>query len=318
MNRQSLVIGFLVLGLTLSAVARFWLGGDQPAEASSTAAEKGAVQRFTLDQSALSSLAAPPKLTGNSSPGLNTKAAYLVDTTSGYQLYGLNEHESIPIASTTKLMTAVIVVESYTLSDVVEISQTAASAIGSEIKLVTGEKITVESLLKALLIQSGNDAAMALAEHMGLDAFVTAMNEKATLLGMSDTFYKDPAGLDDTGRSSARDLGVIAAYALRHPVIAGIVRLPEANLESIDGQFTHQVKNSNRLIQPDSPFYLPQATGLKTGFTPEAGHCLVASAQHQGRTVVSVILGTGEQTVEASAKESKRLLSWAFDNFEWQ
>lgn len=317
MNRRGLVIGVLGTGLALSALARFWLYGGAPAEASPEL-PVGDYQPYTLDHAALSSLAPPPTKRNGSQPALATKAAYLVDTDSGYPLYSLNERESVPIASTTKLMTASVVVESYQLSDIVEVSQAAAATIGSEIQLATGERITVESLLKALLIQSGNDAALALAEHMGLEKFVQAMNTKAAELGLTGTHFNDPAGLDDSGRSTARDLAVIAAYALRHPAIAGIVRLPEATVTSVDGKFEHKVKNSNRLIQPDSPLYLPQATGLKTGYTPDASHCLVASATQDGHTVVSVILGTVEQTAEASAKESRKLLTWGFENFEWK
>ncbi len=318
MNRRALVIGSLIVGVLVSALARFQLVGEQGAEASPIVPESNRQQRYPTSGETLRSVRKPPRRISDRGPGIATRSAYLVDVASGYPLFELAADEAVPIASTTKLMTAVVVVESYQLSDVIEVSQTAASTIGSEIALMPGEKITVEALLKALLIQSGNDAALALAEPMGLEQFVEAMNRKAAQLGLTKTEYKDPAGLDDAGRSSARDLAIVAAYALRHPAIAGIVRLPEATIQSVDGQLQHHVKNSNRLILPDSPFFLPEATGLKTGYTPDASHCLVASAKYHGRTIVSVILGTVEQTAEASAKESRRLLTWGFEVFEWE
>lgn len=240
------------------------------------------------------------------------------DVESGYPLYEKNETEAVPIASTTKLMTAVVVLDHYALDEVVTVSQAAASQIGSDINLVTGEKITVESLLKGLLIKSGNDAALALAEHRGRDQFVTWMNETASELGMTNTRFLDPAGLDDEGHSTARDLAVLAAYALRYEKVQEIVALERVTITAVDGSQVHELETSNRLLKVDHPLYFQYATGLKTGFTPAAGHCLVSSAVKNGHTVVSVVLGTTEQTVEASAKESRKLLTWAFDSFSWK
>lgn len=242
----------------------------------------------------------------------------LIYSNSYYPLAQKNAHQQVSIASTTKIMTAVIALENYNPNDIVTISQNAATQIGSEVMLKIGEKITVESLLYALLVQSGNDAAMALAEHYqgGLNSFVEAMNSKAIYLGLHDTNYKDPAGLDDTGKSTPYDLAIVTSYALTNPLFEKIVKTNEININSIDGKFSHKLTSSNRLIKPDELLYYPQAQGVKTGYTPTAGHCLVSSAQINGKRLVGVILNTNESSNDASAKESKKLLDWGFSNYE--
>lgn len=314
MNSRALIIGGLTLAVVGSWLLR--LGGHQ----SATADERVAGTKLLSVQDSFSQkkLSLPPTRISDREPTASARAMYVVDVASGYPLYEHNAGTAVPIASTTKMMTAIIATENFELDDVVTVSQNAASAIGSDVQLVAGETITVDALLKALLIQSGNDSAMALAEHMGLSTFVEKMNAKAAELGLQDTAFKDPAGLDDTGHSSARDLGVIAAYALRNEVIQGIARITEATIESTDLRYSHQLETSNRLIKPDHPLFMPDATGLKTGFTPDAGHCLVASANRDGHELIVVVLGTTESTVEASAKESKKLLDWAYSAYQWE
>ncbi|EKD56661.1 MAG: hypothetical protein ACD_58C00123G0007 [uncultured bacterium] len=244
----------------------------------------------------------------------------LLDAITYYPLAEKNSHDSVPIASTTKIMTATIVIENYKLKDIVTISPNAAAQIGSDVMLRSGERLTVESLLYALLVQSGNDAAMALAENYpvgGLDGFVNTMNAKAKYLGMDDTKYLDPAGLDDAGRSSAFDLAIITSYMIKNPIFSKIVKTSEITISSIDGKFSHKLDNSNRLIKGDELLYYPNAIGVKTGFTPEAGHCLVSAAEKNGKKIVSVVLNTIESTNDASAKESKKLLEWGFTNYNY-
>ena len=259
----------------------------------------------------------PPTLLNDSRPNVQAKAVYLLDLDSAYPLYAQNEQEPVPIASVTKLMTAVIARQQYQLDDIVTVSKTAATINGSLIQLRTNEQLTVQSLLTGLLIQSGNDAAMALAEHTGYEQFIASMNEQATTLGMKDTVFKDPAGLNDEGRSTARDLAILASYVLRDTVIRDIVDTPVTTVQSIDGTLSHELTTSNRLIKSDHPLYMREVTGLKTGFTPDAGHCLVASATYQGKELVSVVLHTNASTTEASAVETKKLFLWAFSTFEW-
>ncbi|MBI2590134.1 D-alanyl-D-alanine carboxypeptidase [Candidatus Berkelbacteria bacterium] len=313
MRSRPFVVGFLTVAVVATTLLRFLnqkssaspriLGATVTTLAKTTARELKVIH--------------PPQRNVVPNPNIQAQAVYLIDVESGYPLYAYNENEPVAIASTTKIMTAIIALESYQMDEVVTVSQSAAQAIGSNINLVEGEKITVDSLIKGLLIQSGNDAAIALAEHMTNERFVDAMNEKARLLSLTETKFKDPAGLDDTGHASARDLGILAAYALRNDAIRGIAHLKSAVVSSVDQKNVHQLETSNRLLKEDHPLYLADATGLKTGFTPEAGHSLVASAERNGHQVVSVVLGTAENTTEASAKESRKLLLWALNGFSW-
>ena len=259
----------------------------------------------------------PPNKIQQNNPNIQAKSAYLLDVDSSYPLFAKNENEQVPIASTTKLMTAVVARKAYQLTDIATTSEKAATIDGSKILLKPGEKMDVKSLLTGLLIQSGNDAAMTLAEHMGLDAFVKAMNDEADFLGMKDTQFKDPAGLDDQGHSTAHDLAILAAYIIRDDVVRSIVQTTQTTVTSSDGSKSHSLESSNRLIKADHPLYIPEATGLKTGFTPDAGHCLVASAVKNGHAIVSVILHTNSTSNEASAVESHKLLAWAFNAYSW-
>jgi D-alanyl-D-alanine carboxypeptidase (penicillin-binding protein 5/6) len=270
-----------------------------------------------IDTNNVPQIVTPLTKLNDSQPKIQAKSVYLLDVDSSYPLFAKNESEQIPIASVTKLMTAIVSRKSYQLTDIATTDEKAASIDGSKIQLRVGEKMEVKSLLTGLLIQSGNDAAMTLAEHMGLEAFIAAMNEQASYLGMKDTLFKDPAGLSDEGHSTAHDLAILASFALRDDVIRSIIQTQQATVSSIDGSTNHTLETSNRLIKTDHPLYLPEVTGMKTGFTPDAGHCLVASATKNGRSLVSVVLHTASSSNEASALETYKLLTWAFNTYSW-
>ncbi|MBI4185758.1 D-alanyl-D-alanine carboxypeptidase [Candidatus Berkelbacteria bacterium] len=309
------IVAALLLTVSVTGILRVL--DHETVSASSTRATTQLIDRAEAPIASDVTLTQPPRRVSQQSPGVSAKAIYVLDVGSGYPLYANNEHAPVPIASTTKLMSAVVALNRYNLHDEVIVSQHAAETIGSDIHLVAGERITVLNLLQGLLIQSGNDAAFALAEQLGTDQFVAAMNETAAMLGMTDSTFADPAGLDDAGYASARDLAILAAYALRFDTIRTIVAKREATITSTNGTTSHTLKTSNRLINPESPFFLEAATGLKTGFTPAAGHCLVASAKVGNHEVVTVVLGTTEQTNEASAKASRSLLQWALNSYQW-
>lgn len=249
-------------------------------------------------------------------PTVQTHAAILVDGATGTVLYAERAQTPVPIASTTKLMTAILTRKHLDLGQVVTITKEHTSVIGSDIALRPGEEITVGSLLAGLLLNSGNDTAMALAETAGgsVETFVEMMNREAAALGMTHTQYADPAGLDDTGRSTAADLAIIARAALKDPVIAELVSTPEKTVTSVDGMLVHQLKNSNRLV---GEFDYSGAIGLKTGYTPDAGHCLVAGAEREGHQLIAVILKTDADTITASAIEARKLLDWGWQNTLW-
>lgn len=252
------------------------------------------------------------------------KSYVLLDSQSTNILASKNPTATIPVASTTKMMTALVARKHFSLDEVVTVPTEILQVGGSEIHLVVNEKITVHDLLRGLLIQSGNDAAFALAFHFNgkfkgnAEAdylpFVAEMNKMALELNLPSSVYRDPAGLSDEGRSTALDLAHTARLLLKDPVLEKIVNTPNSTVSSIDGRYQHVLKNSNRLIVPTEPLYMPLAGGVKTGFTPDAGHCLVSSYTVDGRTLIGVVLNTDEYTITASAKEMRKLFEWASRN----
>jgi len=250
-------------------------------------------------------------------PPVYAKSFLLLDSQTAEVVVGDNINQSVPIASITKMVTALVARKLFSLDDIVEVSQYAAGIQGSGIDLMPGEKITVSNLLKGLLIQSGNDAAFALAEHYSRKSenyqlFVDQMNQYVRGVGLSQSVFGDPAGLDDEdGRSTALELAHIARLVLQDPVLKEIVKTPNETIYSINKYYKHELKNSNRLVQGESPFYLPNALGIKTGFTNDAGHCLVSAYQSENGELVGVVLNTAEYTSTASSSESRKLFLWA-------
>lgn len=290
--------------------------------AKSTFLVKVAGEETNLPQPDKSALVRPPeKSSGYADPQIAAKAVILIDIASADVMYATNASEKMPIASTTKIMTAMVVLDDYgdKLNDVVSITYPMIAVEGSDIKLVPGEKITVGNLLQGLLIMSGNDTATALATYFGgQDAFVAKMNSKARELGLVNTHFFDPAGLDDNGYSTPHDLAILASYALRHQTFREIVKTPETTITSVDGSISHALKTSNRLVKSDDPFFYPLAIGIKTGFTYAAGHCLVSAAAKDGHEILGVVLNTNVNSITASAAESRKLLEWGFANWSWQ
>lgn len=257
---------------------------------------------------------------GSKPPQIYAKSYLLMDAESSRVIVAQNANEKIPIASTTKMVTALVARELFELDEAVTVSRNAMLIPGSKIDLQAGEKITVLNLLKGLLIQSGNDAAFTLAYYYSKEKgqyqpFVAKMNEFAVAQNLKMSNFGDPAGLDDdTGRSTAFDLANIARLLLKDPVLAKIVVTPEETIASVDGALTHQLKNSNRLVVGDNPLYLPNVLGVKTGFTPAAGHCLVSAYRLGDRTFIGVVMNTAEYTITASASEMRKLFKWADQN----
>jgi D-alanyl-D-alanine carboxypeptidase (penicillin-binding protein 5/6) len=199
------------------------------------------------------------------------------------------------------------------MSKVITMSESADTIGGSEDDFYVGEQLTVHDLLLAMMLDSANNAGMALAvaEAGSADKFVEQMNDKAKLLGLKDTHYEDPVGLNDNGHSTARDLALLMDYDLTLPAFRSLIETETATITSVDGKYEHNLNNSTRLIHPDQPLYLPAAIGGKTGYTDNAGHCLVAAAQYGTKQYIAVILNTTANTNDASANEAYKLLSWA-------
>jgi D-alanyl-D-alanine carboxypeptidase len=194
---------------------------------------------------------------------------------------------------------------------------------------LAGQRFTVEHLLYASMLVSGNDAAQALAEYGGglllkdTDAsveaktarFVEEMNATARRLGLKDTQYKDPVGLDDLGRSTALDLAKLAGSLNQDPILSRMIGTATITVTDQSGRAGFDLKNSNRLI---AEYDYPGSLGGKTGFTPDAGHCLISSAKRDGHTLTAVILKTSDEKNEASAVEARKLLDLGFSLTSWR
>ncbi len=241
-------------------------------------------------------------------PALKARAFALVEAGTGQVLVHRQAHTPWPPASTTKVLTALLVAESLQPQDVVTVSpRAAAQRSGATLGLRAGERRRVEELFYAMLLASANDAAVALAEAAAgsVEAFVERMNAKAIQLGARNTHFTNPHGLyDPRHHSTAHDLAQIARAALRNPWVAKAVATREYELTS--GAIPRRLVNRNRLL-----FTYPGANGVKTGWLVESGPCLVASAQREGRTLIAVVLDSPEVFREAA-----RLLDFGFTAYE--
>lgn len=218
----------------------------------------------------------------------DAKAALLIDARDGHKLFGFNEDEHLQIASLTKLMTALLTLERLKLGQTLTATSYSPQPAESQIGLLQGEAMSVDDLLKALLIESANDAAAALAAGVSgsTPSFVELMNKRALQLKMDNTHYANPIGFDDPENySTARDLTALTRVLMRKPVFRQIVRSPEATLAS--GNHERVIENRNLLVGR-----YPFITGVKTGHTVQAGYSLVGSASSKGIKLVSVVLGT--------------------------
>lgn len=255
-------------------------------------------------------------------PNITAKGAILVETSTGRILYEKNSTRQMYPASTTKIMTAILVIENCNLSDMVTVSETAISNIPSgyvTCDIQIGEEISVKDLLYALMVKSANDAAYVLAEHVAgtVDDFSAMMNAKAKEIGCKETNFVNPNGIHNQRHySSAYDLYLMTQYGIKNETFRTLVSttsytLPATNkhLET-DRYFT----TTNELINPDSKenFY-SNAIGVKTGFTSQAGNCLVAEASRDGLNFIAVVLNA--ESSKSRYTDCKTLFDYAYDNF---
>jgi serine-type D-Ala-D-Ala carboxypeptidase (penicillin-binding protein 5/6) len=241
-------------------------------------------------------------------PQISAASAVLVDLDSGEVLYERAAGRRRPIASTTKIMTALLVVESATPFDEVIASDQAASQEGAELGLEPGERIPVRELLYALMLQSANDAAVSLAEHVGgsVEAFVERMNERARTLRLADTRFASPNGLDDSGYSTARDLAAVTVAAFGSSTFGETVGARFRTIPAPEGP-ARRIQNRNALL-----WLYPGALGVKTGYTAAAGFCLVAAAERDGLRLGTVVLGSPQEPFSDTAA----LLNYGFTAYE--
>lgn len=238
-------------------------------------------------------------------PTISARNAIIVDAETGMALYEKNSDDRVAMASTTKVMTIIIVLEQASLEDIVVVSRKAATITGSTMHLAEGEKISVQALLYGLMLNSGNDAAIALAEHVSgsVEEFCVLMNTKAFQIGARNTSFTSPHGLDNPAHyTTARDLALITMKALENPVIRKIVSTKSIEIAG------HSLRNTNDLL-----FSNDEVTGGKTGFTNDAGRCMVISAEHEGFKIIAIVLGC--DTKEQRTSDATKLVKYALENF---
>ncbi len=239
--------------------------------------------------------------------GINTQAAVIMNASTGEILYAKNSDYLLLPASTAKLMTAIIVIEKANLSEVVTISQKAAQAHPFKAGFKKGDKVTIEGLLFAALLKSGNDAAVALAEAVAgsEEDFVSLMNEKAALIGATNTRFINATGLPGNGQYiTALDLSKIMRYAMGYSKLREILATPSAEVSTEKGKAIF-LKNTDKLLWSDE-----QVIGGKTGYTNSAKHCFVFAAERDGKTIIVSLLGS--PTRRNLWKEAKKLADKGF------
>ena len=244
-------------------------------------------------------------------PSIKGKAAILIDESDGRVIYAYNADARRAMASTTKIMTGILSIETLPLDRVITASKKAAAVGESEIGLVPGEQMKVRDLLYALLVQSANDVAVDLAEASAgsESAFVAKMNEKAAALGLTNTHYANSHGLDQTGHyTSARDLASLARYAMQNPLFRELVSTATTTIPWPGHSTSMTLKNHNRLLGK-----VDYVNGVKTGFTDDAMFCLVSSGTLNGTSLIAVVLG-GDNW-DAVDSTSTALLQYGFSQY---
>lgn len=240
---------------------------------------------------------------------VNAKSAILMEQSTKRVLYQKNAHIKLPMASTTKIMTALVVIENSNLKDVVTIPKEASGVEGSSIWLGEGEKQTVEDLLYGLMLSSGNDAAVALSTFVGgnVDNFIKMMNNRAKEIGAVDTNFVTPHGLhDDNHYTTAYDLALISAVAMDNEVFRTIVSTKSKTIPWESADWDRSLRNKNKIIsQYDG------GNGIKTGYTSNAGKCLVSAALRDEMQLIGVVLNCPDMF-----NESMKMLDFGFDNYK--
>lgn len=246
----------------------------------------------------------------NDEPKINSRSAVVIDRKSKAVIYGKNENVKKAMASTTKIMTAMVVIQNTNLNNTVEISKKSAGTGGSRLGLKVGDKITVKDLLYGLLLRSGNDCAVALAEYVAgsVQEFSNLMNQNAQMLGLNNTHFITPHGLDEEEHyTTAYELAVLTDYALNNEVFAQIVNTKSYTININEN--TKTLNNTNELLGNLNGVY-----GVKTGFTNGAGRCLVTSIKRGNLDIICVVLGA--DTKKDRTRDSAKLIEYTFNKYE--
>ncbi|WP_429163664.1 D-alanyl-D-alanine carboxypeptidase family protein [Desulfitispora alkaliphila] len=241
---------------------------------------------------------------------VDAKAAILLEPVTGTVIYEKNPDQILPIASTTKILTGIIAIEMGDINEKVVVSERAANTGEASIHLIEGETIELRDLLLGLLIKSGNDSAVAIAEHIAgsVEDFCHLMNKKAISIGANSSNFVNPHGLPDHRHySNARDLAKIANYAMENGYFAELVQIRNATIPYPEGG-TRFLKNTNKLLKS-----MPDCIGIKTGTTNKAGPCLVAAAERDNTRMISVVLNSPDRF-----GETEKILNYGLDKYKFK
>lgn len=265
------------------------------------------------DEETLSAISEAIATSSNSTSPLelNARSCIVLDRLSKTIIYGKNEDSKVKMASTTKIMTATVIIENCDLNQTVEVSKKAAGTGGSRLGLKTGDKITIRDLLYGLMLCSGNDAAVALAETAGgsVAGFSEMMNNKAKELGLYNSHFESPHGLDsDSHYTTAYELAILTDYALKNSTFASIVGTKNYTI-TLNG-YPKNLNNTNELLGVLNGVY-----GVKTGFTNGANRCLVTACKRGDMDIICIVLGCDTKKFRTS--DSVKLIEYAFKNFEY-
>lgn len=240
---------------------------------------------------------------------ISAHSAIVIDRLTGDVIYEKNAYQRRPMASTTKIMTAICALENGDVSDIVKVHPKAVGVEGSSMYLGHGEEISLEDLVYGLMLASGNDAAVAIAMHISgsVEEFASLMNSTAEKIGTKDTNFKNPNGLDDDGHyTTAYDLAMITRYALSNETFAKVVSTWSKKVPWQGRDYGRQLKNHNKLLN-----MYDGCDGVKTGFTKKSGRCLVSSATRDGISFVAVTLNAPNDW-----NDHMTMLDYAFENYE--
>ena len=241
-------------------------------------------------------------------PDLTSQAILVVDIPSGVILFQKNPQVKLSPASTTKIMTALVAMDYFKMDDILTVKTVITE--GRAMGLASGDKLTFENLLYGTLVHSGNDAAFAIAENYsgGVDNFVKKMNAKAKDIYLLDTSFANPVGFEDSHHfTTAKDLARLATYALNNSYIAKIVGTPDITVADVNFTKFYRLENVNELLGK-----IPGVLGVKTGWTENAGECLVTAVTRDSRKILLVVLDSKDRF-----GETETLINWVFANYNW-
>lgn len=296
-SRQLLATSYLIL--------TFLYPGHNPLQ--TIVIKQGSVKAYTLP---IITPVLYPLNDGVKAPYVSSRAVVVQDVNSKTLMYAKSPDTLLLPASITKVMTALVALDHWSDLNTVITVKNEDRAIGQTIELEKGEKITINNILYGLIVHSGNDAALAVADNYpgGYSAFVAAMNQKAKDLHLSNTTFKNPSGIEQYGHTTtARDLAVLAAYAMQNPLIAEMAKTKSITVTDVSGQIVHQLETTNELLGSISGLI-----GLKTGWTTNAGECLVSYIDRDGHQIIIVVLGSLDRFGDTAA-----LINWAYTHHNW-